>query len=153
MACRSRALPATVALALSLFGVRVDAQAASDMSLDSLLNTRISAASKYAQTGSQAPGSVTIVSSDDIRNFGYRNLLEILENVRGFYVSNDREFAHLGTRGFSRTSDYNSRILILIDGHSINDPLFGSTPVGADLPINLDIVERIEIVQGPGSAL
>jgi outer membrane receptor protein involved in Fe transport len=140
---------------LAAFGAPVDAQQAStsDVSLDSLLNTHISAASKYAQISSAAPGSVTIVSSDDIKSYGYRNLQEVLENVRGFYVSNDRNFSYLGTRGFSRTSDYNSRVLMLIDGHSINDQLLGSTPVGTDLPINLDAVERIEIVQGPGSAL
>lgn len=142
------------ALLAAVLAVRADAQQApADMSLDSLLNTHISAASKYAQTSRAAPGSVTIVSSEDIRAYGYRNLQEVLENVRGFYVSNDRNFPYLGTRGFSRTTDYNSRVLMLIDGHAINDQVFGATPVGTDLPINLDAVERIEIVQGPGSAL
>ncbi|MEO8335865.1 MAG: TonB-dependent receptor [bacterium] len=145
----------TLLSATALFAVRVAGQQASpsEVSLDSLLNTHISAASKYAQTSNAAPASVTIVSSEDIRSYGYRNLQEVLESVRGFYVSNDRNFSYLGTRGFGRTSDYNSRVLLLIDGHSINDQFAGSTPVGTDLPINLDVVERIEVVQGPGSAL
>jgi iron complex outermembrane receptor protein len=124
-----------------------------DISLDSLLNTRVSAASKYYQTVGDAPGSVMIVSSDDIKSFGYRNLQEVLENVRGFYVSNDRNYAYLGVRGFSQTQDYNNRVLLLVDGHSLNEQVFGAAPIGTDLPINLDIIERIEIVQGPGSAL
>jgi outer membrane receptor protein involved in Fe transport len=146
---------ATLVAAVATCGVRAGAQQAppSDVSLDSLLNTRISAASKYAQTSSAAASSVTIVSSDDIRSFGYRNLQEVLENVRGFYISNDHNYAYLGTRGFSRTTDYNSRVLVLIDGHSMNDQTWGAAPVGTDLPINFDVVERIEIVQGPGSAL
>lgn len=144
--------PALVLLAMGPSAVAQRA-AEADLSLDSLLNTRISAASKYAQTSQAAPGSVTIISSDDIRAYGYRNLQEVLESVRGFYVSNDRNFAYLGTRGFGRTTDYNSRVLMLIDGHSINDQLFGSAPIGAGLPLNLDAVERIEVVQGPGSAL
>jgi iron complex outermembrane receptor protein len=41
---------------------------------------------------------------------------------------------------------------VLVDGHSMNDQTWGAAPVGTDLPINLDLVERIEIVQGPGSA-
>jgi outer membrane receptor protein involved in Fe transport len=144
-----------VVLVAAVCAARVDAQQApqSDVSLDSLLNTHISTASKYAQTSSTAPGSVTIVSSEDIRNFGYRNLQEVLESVRGFYVSNDRNYPYLGTRGFGRTADFNSRILMLVDGHTINDQIWGAAPIGSDLPIDLDAVERIEIVQGPGSVL
>jgi iron complex outermembrane receptor protein len=127
--------------------------AAPDISLDSLLNTRIRAASKYEQTSASAPGSVTIVTSEDIHLHGYRNLQEILENVRGFYVSNDRNYPYLGARGFGRPADYNNRILLLIDGHALNEQVFGGVPVGSDLPLNLDAVERVEVVQGPGSAL
>jgi outer membrane receptor for ferrienterochelin and colicins len=146
---------ATFVAAVATLGVRAVAQQASptDVSLDSLLNTHISAASKYAETSSAAAGSVTIVSSDDIRTFGYRNLQEVLESVRGFYVSNDRNYPYLGVRGFSRTADYNNRVLLLIDGHAMNDQVWGATPVGTDLPIDLDVVERIEVVQGPGSAV
>src|ERR1700737_2902755 len=76
---------AAVVAGVPTLGVRAGSQQSADVSLDSLLNTPISVASKYAQTTSEAPGSATIVSSDDIRNFGYRNLQEVLENVRGFY--------------------------------------------------------------------
>jgi iron complex outermembrane receptor protein len=146
---------AVVAAAVLFIGRRGDAQlpASTDVSLDSLLNTQISAASKYAQRSGDAPASVTIISSDDIRNFGYRNLQEVLETVPGFYVSNDRNYAYFGVRGFSRTTDYNSRMLLLIDGHSMNDQVWGAAPLGTDLPLNLDVVERVEIVQGPGSAM
>jgi iron complex outermembrane receptor protein len=133
-------------------GAQSSAQAA-DAGLDSLLNTRIDAASKYSQTSAEAPASVTIITGDEIRLHGYRNLGEVLENVRGFYVSNDRNYPSLGTRGFSRPADYNNRILLLIDGHSTNESVWGGAPGGADLPINLRAIERIEVVRGPGSAL
>jgi iron complex outermembrane receptor protein len=121
--------------------------------LDSLLNTRISTVSKYAQTTTEAPASVTIVSSDEIRDNGYRNLTEVLENVRGVYFSNDHNYVYAGTRGFSRPSDYNNRILVLVDGHTLNEHVWGSAPAGSDLPVNLSAVERIEVVRGPGSVL
>jgi iron complex outermembrane receptor protein len=121
--------------------------------LDSLLNTRISTVSKYAQTTTEAPASVTIVSSDEIRDHGYRNLTEVLENVRGVYFSNDHNYVYVGTRGFSRPTDYNNRILVLVDGHTLNEHVWGSAPVGSDLPVNLSAVERIEFVRGPGSVL
>lgn len=126
---------------------------AAEQSLDSLLHTRISAASKYAQTSAEAPASVTIVTSDQIKQFGYRNLQEVLKNVPGFYVSNDRNYSSLGARGFSRPTDYNDRILLLIDGHSMNDQTWGGANIGSELPLDLSIIERVEIVHGPGSAL
>lgn len=121
--------------------------------LDSLLNTRISSVSKYAQTTAEAPASVTIVSSDEIRGYGFRNLEEVLENVRGLYFSNDHNYPYVGVRGFGEPTDYNDRILLLVDGHTLNEHVWGSAPVGSDLPINLAAVERIEVVRGPGSVL
>lgn len=121
------------------------------VSLDSLLGTTISTASKYAQKSAAAPASVTILTSEDLGRFGFRTLQDVLENVRGFYVSNDRNYPYLGARGFSRPTDYNNRILLLVDGHSLNEQVWGGVGVGSDLPINLDAIERIEIVRGPGS--
>ena len=66
-------------------------------------------------------------SSRPIRSnaFGYRTVADILRSVRGFYVTHDRNYSFLGVRGFSRPGDYNSRVLLLIDGHRLNDNIFG----------------------------
>ena len=153
-------LPATarigalVILLLAPFGAATGQGASpADLALDSLLNTRISAASKYAQTAAQAPASVTILTSDELRNGSFRDLQEALESVRGFYFTDDKNYPYLGTRGFSRPSDYNNRILVLVDGHALNEQVWGGTPVGVDLPISLEGIERIEIVRGPGSTV
>jgi outer membrane receptor for ferrienterochelin and colicin len=152
--CFARACAVVVlSLAAARGACAQPAGASPQVSLDSLLNIRVDAASKYAQRIADAPASVTIVSADDIRRHGYRNIQEVLEVVRGFYVSNDRNFATLGTRGFSRPSDYNNRHLLLIDGHTLNDQTWSAAPLGSELPINLDAIERIEIIRGPGSAL
>ncbi len=132
---------------------RAQGTPSADLSLDSLLNTRISAASKYSQLSADAAASVTILSSDDLRNGGFRNLQDALESVRGFYSTDDGNYPYLGSRGFSRPSDYNNRILLLVDGHKLNEQIWGGAPVGADLPIPFEAIERIEIVRGPGSAM
>lgn len=126
---------------------------AAELSLDSLLNTPVSAASKYEQRVSQAPASVTILTAEEITRFGYRNLQEALESVRGFYVTDDHNYPYLGVRGFSRPSDYNNRILLLVNGQSVNEYVWGGAPIGTDLPLNMEAIERIEIVRGPGSVL
>jgi outer membrane cobalamin receptor len=121
--------------------------------LDSLLNTRISSAAKYEQTISEVAGAVTIVTADDIARFGYRTVAEVLAATRGFYISNDRNYTYIGTRGFSRPTDYNNRILILINGQITNEPIWGGAYVANELGTALSAVERIEIIRGPGSAV
>lgn len=122
-------------------------------SLDSLLNIKISAASKYLQKKNEIPASVTIITSDEIDKFGYQNLSEVLQSIPGFYISYDRNYNYLGVRGFSRPTDYNNRILLLLNGHSLNENIYGSAYIGNELGINLKSIERIEIVRGPSSAL
>ena len=136
---------------LSLAGPGVLAAQAD--ALDSLLNTRISSAAKYEQTISEVAGAVTIVTADDIARFGYRTVAEVLSVTRGFYLSNDRNYTYVGTRGFSRPTDYNNRILVLLDGQVTNEPLWGGANVANELGIPLSSVERIEIIRGPGSAV
>ena len=130
-----------------------DEQEIREVSLDSLLNTEISTAAKYEQTVSEAPASVTIITAEEIERHGYRTLEDILKSVRSFYLSNDRNYSYVGVRGFGRPTDYNSRILLLINGHSTNESVYGSALVGTERGLDLDSIERIEIVRGPGSAL
>ena len=122
-------------------------------SLDDLLEVKISGAAKYEQTARQAPASVTIITSEDIERYGYRTLADALATVRGFFVSYDRNYTYAGVRGFSRPTDYNNRILLLLDGHTVNENVYGGAPLGSEFPIELDVVDRLEIVRGPGSAL
>ena len=110
-------------------------------------------ASKYEQKVTEAPSSVSIVTADEIKKFGYRTLADILRSVRGFYISYDRNYSYVGVRGFSRPGDYNSRILLLIDGHRLNDNVFDSALVGTEGVIDVDLIDRVEIIRGPSSSL
>jgi iron complex outermembrane receptor protein len=141
-----------VCLASSIHAQKED-QLAANVSLDSLLNMKINTAAKYEQTAREAPASVTIVTSGEIRQFGYRTLDEVLSHVRGFYTSYDRNYGYVGARGFGRPTDYNDRILLLEDGHTLNENFYGGTSIGTDFPIAMESIERIEVVRGPGSAL
>jgi outer membrane receptor for ferrienterochelin and colicins len=122
-------------------------------SLESLLDIQVSSAAKYAQSISRAPASVTLITSDDIEQYGYQTLADVMRSIRGFYLSYDRNYKYVGIRGFSRPTDYNNRILLLINGHSFNENIFGSMSPGTEFALDLDVIERIEIIRGPGSAL
>jgi outer membrane receptor for ferrienterochelin and colicins len=127
-----------------------------DKSLEDLMNievTSVYGASKFQQKITEAPSSVTVISSDQIRKYGYRTLADILRSVPGLYVNYDRNYSYVGLRGFARPGDYNTRVLILVDGHEMNDDVYGGAYIGTEFPVDVDLIERIEIIRGPGSAL
>jgi outer membrane receptor for ferrienterochelin and colicins len=156
---RSRILLACISLTLAA-AVQADeaddGQNLADLSLEELMQVRVDSvygASKHEQKVTQAPSSVTIVSAEQIRRFGYRTLADVLRAVRGFYVSDDRNYQYVGVRGFLRPGDYNSRILLMIDGHRMNDSIYDGAYAGREGMIDLELVERVEVIRGPSSSL
>lgn len=160
MATQGRLMLAGCCLGLAL---AAQAQAADDQlaqatdlfssSLDDLLSVPVSGASKFDQPISEAPSSISVVTAETIKLFGYRTLADLLRAQRGFFVSNDRNYSYVGVRGFGRSGDYNSRLLVLVDGHRINESSYDSALMGEDFILDLDLVERVEIIRGPASSL
>jgi iron complex outermembrane receptor protein len=115
--------------------------------------TTVTGASKYQQELTDAPASVSIVTSDDIRKGGYRTISEVLNSVRGFYSTYNRTYSFVGLRGISPLGDYGTRLLLLVDGHRLNDAVYEQAPIGSDFPVDLDLIDRIEVIRGPGSSI
>jgi len=110
-------------------------------------------ASKYEQKVTKAPASISIVSADDIKKYGYRTFGDILASLKGFYHTYDRGYGFAGTRGFGLPSDFNTRLLLLIDGHRYNENIFDSFDSAESFPLDIDAIERVEVVRGPSSSL
>jgi outer membrane receptor for ferrienterochelin and colicins len=113
----------------------------------------VTGAARHEQPVTEAPASVTIITARDIETFGWRTVADVLKSVRGFHVTYDRNYTYVGVRGFGRPTDYNNRVLVLVDGHRVNDAIYDSGLIGTDSPIDLMLVDRIEVIRGPGSAL
>lgn len=127
-----------------------------ELSIEDLMKVEVESvfgASKFLQKVTEAPASITIITAEEIRQSGHRTLADILRDVRGFYVSNDRNYTTVGVRGFARPGDYNTRLLLLIDGHRMNDNVFDEALLGTEFPLDVDLIERVEIVRGPSSSL
>jgi iron complex outermembrane receptor protein len=113
----------------------------------------IYSAAKYEQKINEAPASVTIITGEQVRKYGYRTLAQVLQSVPGLFATYDRNYDYLGVRGFNRPGDYNSRVLLLVDGHRLNDAVYDQAAIGTDSLIDVDLIERVEIVRGPSSSL
>ncbi|HWR98572.1 MAG TPA: TonB-dependent receptor [Candidatus Methanoperedens sp.] len=127
-----------------------------EMSLEQLMEMKVSTvygAALYAQNVGEAPSSVTIITSEEIKRYGWRTLADVLSAVRSFWINDDRVYPFIGVRGMQRPGDYNSRVLVQLDGHSTNDNLYGGASCGNDAIVDLALVDRIEIIRGPGSSL
>ncbi len=123
------------------------------LSLEELLDTKVYSASKYEQKVAEAPSSIVVISAEDIRKYGYRTLMDVLATLPGFYVQGHGSYTSLGVRGFSPPGDANSRILLLVNGHALNGNIDDSAPLDYTFPIDMDLIDRIEIVRGPSSSL
>src|SRR5450759_2178935 len=150
---RRPAVCAGLLLGLSAMG-RAQSQRGdlTDLSLEQLRALKVTSASLHDQNLEDAPASITVITAEEIRKFGYRTLAEALSWVRGFYATSDDSYTAIGMRGFSLPG-FETRYIVMINGHDVAENIIQATFVGNDFPLDLDLVERIEVVRGPSSAL
>lgn len=123
------------------------------LELDLTRDDRVIAASRRNEGVEDAPGSISLVSNQELRALAYPTLAEALKGRPGAYLSDDGAYVNVGVRGMSRFGSYGNRLLVLQDGMATNDNWVGSSYVGYDAMTDLGDVDRIELVRGPGSVL
>jgi outer membrane receptor for ferrienterochelin and colicin len=138
----------SMTLALASDGEKIDI---TQISLEQLLETEFIPASRIARQISDAPSAVSIVTAQDIHDFGYRSLSDILKSMRGLYVTSGLNYEYLGGRGFGSPKDYAGRIMLVIDGYVSNENVYNQIFLGEDALINVDMIDRVEYIPGPGS--
>ena len=132
------------------------AHAADDLttlSLEQLMGLTVVGASKYEQKQSEVAAAVSIITRDEIRAYGWRTLDQALASLPGIHTTYDRQYNYLGARGFGLPGDFNTRVLLTINGNRANDSIYDGGPMGRQFPLDLDLVERIEFIPGPGGAV
>lgn len=145
----------TIAIFLTLAAQTVRAEQAdlTELSLEQLLDVKVTSASKFEQNASAAPSAVQVITHEQIRLHGWRTLAEALSSLPGLYTSFDRAYNFLGARGFLVPGDYNTRFLLLIDGQRNNDNIYQQASTGSEGWLDMSVIERIEYIPGPGSSI
>lgn len=140
-------------LLLGLHGVAHAQPAIVD--LVDLLETPVDVATASLEKEAQrtSPAVVEVITSADLRRWGYRTVAEALSHVVGFYLVDDHVIPNLSVRGISGGLGAESGVVkLLIDGHAANFRSTSGAWFGVEL-IPLTAVERIEIIRGPASAM
>ncbi|WP_229502181.1 TonB-dependent receptor plug domain-containing protein [Massilia cellulosiltytica] len=125
-----------------------------DLSIEELANIDVTSVSRRPERLQDAPASVYVITADDIRRSGARNLVEALNLAPNLQVargSNANYF--ISARGMNGTSNSPAnKLLVMIDGRSVYSPLF-SGMFWDEPDVMLEDVERIEVISGPGGTL
>lgn len=124
------------------------------LDLKDLMDLDVRTASKKAESMTEAPAVMNVISCDDITRFGGNNLTEVLERATGLYFTGNPTFAQntISLRG-DLSSGFSKHILLLFDGRPVREGQTGGTVSPFLLAFPLSMVEQIEILRDPGSVL
>ncbi|HLH56905.1 MAG TPA: TonB-dependent receptor [Verrucomicrobiae bacterium] len=127
------------------------ARGADELSLEDLVNIKVTSVAKKETSLEDSPAAVTVVTQDDIRRFGILTLPDALRLIPGMDVAqvNSHEWA-VSARGF--TGEFANKLLVMVDGRSIYTTAFGGVIWGMQDMV-MENVERIEVIRGPGGSL
>jgi outer membrane receptor for ferrienterochelin and colicin len=139
----------TLFCAALLASVPLSAEEANELSLSDLFNLKVDVASQTAKPLRETPGIVTVMTRQDLMSFGPVSLREVLEQVPGFsFLAGSEATVAPAIRG-QMVAD--GKVLVLRDGNSMVESAWGT--FSYDDHLDLNQVERIEIIRGPGSAM
>lgn len=151
---RGRGVALAAVLATTLSAER--AWAGDDIEdLEALLSENVvSGASKEAETASDAPALTTTITAEDIRRYGIRSIDEAIDFLgMGMVTQNPLHSVEVGGRGVLITADYGNHVLLVVDGHVLNEPWNGTAYFEQGAAIPMELIDHIELVLGPGSVL
>ncbi len=118
------------------------------MPLEQLLDQKVSISTQTEQSLSMAPSVVTVITAEDMKASGDTNLAEALQSVPGLYVNYNR-FGFRPLIQFRGSND--KQTLLMVNGAPMSDLMWRSGIFWKGLPVSM--IDRVEIIRGPGSAM
>jgi outer membrane receptor for ferrienterochelin and colicins len=124
-----------------------------ELSLEDLLNINVEVATKITEKNSLSPAIMTVITAQDISNYGYSSVPEALSHVAGFIDNYNLAMHNFGVRGINSGVRSGSRtIKFMLDGQAIAFRSTSQNFIDQEL-VPMGIIKRIEVIRGPASAL
>lgn len=152
---KARGLGLAALSVLAFFGTPKAARADDTQELEGLLSESVvEGASKSSETVSDAPATVSVITADDMHRYGIRSLNEAIDYLgMGLVTQDPLHSVEIGGRGVLLSGDYGNHVLVVVDGHAINEPWNGTAYFEQGLGIPIELIDHIELILGPGSVL
>ena len=121
------------------------------LSLEQLMAIEVTSVSRRPERLSGTASAIQVITGDEIRRSGATSIAEALRLVPNLQVAqaNSSQWA-ISARGFANVLA--NKLLVLVDGRSVYTPLYAGVFWDAQNP-PLEMVDRIEVISGPGGAL
>src|SRR5882724_12299942 len=127
-----KSLARVLVVSALLSSAPTSARADGSSDLEALLSeTDVTAASKSSETASTAPATSSIITAEDIKTYGIHSLDEAIDFLAlGAFASGSWRDPDVGARGVVIPNDQGGHFLLLVNGHAVNEPLFGTARFG-----------------------
>ena len=131
--------------------VFAEAQDLTQLSLEELMNTRVTSVSKKEQDVMKVAAAIFVITQEDIHSAGATNIPDLLRMVPGVDVAQlDANVWAISIRGFN--DRFGDKVLVLVDNRSVYTPT-SSGVYWDQLDVPLEDIERIEVIRGPGGTV
>lgn len=144
-----------LAAALSCSLLQADDQSElAPLSLEDLLNIQVTSTSRRDESQHLAPGVITVISSQEINQYGARHLRDVIDRLVGMQVLSSHQRPHNKTsiRGMNGAHQEGWEV-VLLNGRPIHDGTDGGFNFDVYLGFPLDMIDHIEVIRGPGSVI
>lgn len=122
-----------------------------ELSLEELMNVEVTTVSKTPQMLSKVPAAVYVITNDEIHRSGATTIPDLLRRVPGVQVGRlDANSWGVSVRGFN--DRFENKLLVMMDGRTVYDPLFAGTFWNAQ-DTTFEDIDRIEVIRGPGGTI
>jgi iron complex outermembrane recepter protein len=121
------------------------------LSLEDLMNTKVSSVSKTEKKISRTAAAIFVITAADVARSGATNIPDLLRMVPGVDVAqiNANTWA-ISARGLN--GRFSNELLVMVDGRNVYTPTFGGV-LWDTLDLPLEDIERIEVIRGPGGTV
>ena len=138
-----------------MMGLSSSAFAAGASDLEAVLaEPVVSGASDNPEDDSVAPATITTITADDLRRYGIQTLDQAINFLSlGMVTQDNMDGAEIGSRGVLLTGDYGNHVLLLLNGHQMNEQWDGTAYYGRGTAVPFELIDHIEVIVGPGSVL